>query len=139
MLNRGLARVYTFADNRAAAADLLALEAGARDAKRGIWALNYYRVQDANDKIGPPDTYQLVEGTVVEVADVRGRFFLNFGSDFKTDFTAGISPRDARNFESAGIDPNSLKGKRVRLRGWIDERNGPAMDLTHPEQVEMLR
>jgi micrococcal nuclease len=139
MLNRGLARVYTFADNRAAAGDLLSLEAGARDAKRGIWALNYYRVQDANDKIGPPDTYQLVEGTVVEVADVRGRFFLNFGSDFKTDFTAGISPRDAQNFESAGIDPRSLKGKRVRLRGWIDERNGPAMDLTHPEQVEMLR
>ena len=27
MLSRGLARVYTFADNRAAASDLLALEA----------------------------------------------------------------------------------------------------------------
>jgi endonuclease YncB( thermonuclease family) len=139
MLNRGLARVYTFADNRAAASDLLALEAEAREAKRGIWALNYYRVQDADEKVGPPDTYQLVEGTVVGVADIRGRFFLNFGSDFKKDFTAGISPRDARNFTSAGVDPESLKGKRVRLRGWIDERNGPAMDLTHPEQVELLR
>jgi endonuclease YncB( thermonuclease family) len=139
MLSRGLARVYTFADNRAAAADLLALETQAREGKRGIWALNYYRVQDADGKVGPPDTYQLVEGTVVEVADVRGRFFLNFGSDFKKDFTAGISPKDARNFASAGLDPESLKGKRVRLRGWIDERNGPAMDLTHPEQVELLR
>ena len=139
MLSRGLARVYTFADNRAAAADLLALETQAREGKRGIWALNYYHVQDADGKVGPPDTYQLVEGTVVEVADVRGRFFLNFGSDFKKDFTAGISPKDARNFASAGLDPESLKGKRVRLRGWIDERNGPAMDLTHPEQVELLR
>jgi len=139
MLSRGLARVYTFADNRAAAPDLLALEAGAREAKRGIWALNYYRVQDADGKIGPPDTYQLVEGTVVEVADVRGKYFLNFGQDYKKDFTASISARDAKSFASAGMDPKSLKGKRVRLRGWIDERNGPAMDLTHPEQIELLR
>jgi micrococcal nuclease len=139
MLSRGLARVYTFADNRAAAADLLALEAQAREAKRGIWTLNYYRVQDADGKVGPPDTYQLVEGTVVKVADIRGRIFLNFGSDFKKDFTATISPRDAKSFASAGIDLESLKDRRVRLRGWIDERNGPAMDVTHPEQVELLR
>jgi len=31
-----------------------------------------------------------------------------------------------------------LEGRRVRVRGWIYERNGPTMDLTHPEQVEML-
>jgi micrococcal nuclease len=139
MLSRGLARVYTFADNRAAAADLLALEAQAREAKRGIWTLNYYRVQDADGKVGPPDTYQLVEGTVVKVADIRGRIFLNFGSDFKKDFTATISPRDVKSFASAGVDLESLKDRRVRLRGWIDERNGPAMDVTHPEQVELLR
>jgi len=139
MLSRGLARVYTFADNRAVATDLLALEASAREAKRGIWALNYYRVQEADGKVGPPDTYQLVEGTVAEVADVRGRFFLNFGQDFKKDFTAGISPRDAKSFSSAGMDLKSLKGKRIRVRSWIDERNGPAMDLTHPEQIELLR
>ena len=35
--------------------------------------------------------------------------------------------------------PRVAEGKRVRVRGWIDERNGPAMDLTHPEQVELLR
>ena len=121
MLNRGLARVYTFADNRAAARDLLALEAGAREAKRGIWALNYYRVQDADGKVGPPDTYQLVEGTVVEVADVRGRFFLNFGSDFKKDFTAGISPRDAESFASAGMDLEVAEGK-ARARARLDRR-----------------
>jgi micrococcal nuclease len=139
MLNRGLARVYTFADNRAAASDLLAREAAAREAKRGIWALDYYRVQDADGKVGPSDTYQLVEGTVKKVADVQGRFFLNFGSDHKKDFTGAISPKDARSFASAGLDIKSLEGKKVRLRGWIYERNGPAMDLTHPEQIESLQ
>jgi micrococcal nuclease len=73
------------------------------------------------------------------VADVQGRFFLNFGSDYKKDFTGAISPKDARSFASAGLDIKSLEGKKVRLRGWIYERNGPAMDLTHPEQVESLQ
>jgi len=139
MLSRGLARVYTFADNRAVVPDLLKREAAARDARRGIWSLDYYRVQDAGGKVGPADTYQLVEGTVHGVSDVRGRLFLNFGSDYRQDFTATITPKDARSFASTGMDIKSLEGKRVRLRGWIYERNGPAMDLTHPEQVELVR
>lgn len=138
MLSRGLARVYTFPDNRAAAREMLDREAAARAAKRGIWALGYYRVQDADGRVGPPDTYQLVEGTVRQVADVRGRIFLNFGEDYRTDFTATIAPRDARTFSASDMDLKALEGKRLRLRGWLYERNGPAMDLTHPEQVEVL-
>ncbi|EWY37344.1 nuclease [Skermanella stibiiresistens SB22] len=138
MLGRGLARVYTFPDNRAAADELLDREASARKAKFGIWALGYYKVQDADGKVGPPDTYQLVEGTVTKVANVRGRVFLNFGTDYRKDFTATISPRDVRVFTSSGLDPAALNGKRVRLRGWLYDRNGPAMDVTHPEQVELL-
>jgi endonuclease YncB( thermonuclease family) len=138
MLGRGLARVYTFPDNRAVADELLGREAAARQTKRGIWALGYYKVLDAEGKVGPPDTYQLVEGTVTKAANVRGRVFLNFGTDYREDFTATISPRDVRIFTSSGLDPAALEGKRVRLRGWLYDRNGPAMDVTHPEQVELL-
>ena len=38
MLRRGMARVYSFPDNRAAVPDMLALEAEARAARRGIWS-----------------------------------------------------------------------------------------------------
>ena len=138
MLSRGFARVYTFSDNRALAAEMLDLEAQARAAKRGIWALDHYQVQNADGKVGPPDTYQLVEGIVAGVADVRGRIFLNFGKDYRTDFTATVTAKDAKAFASDGIDLKGLEGRRVRVRGWIYERNGPTMDLTHPEQVEML-
>lgn len=138
MLGRGLARVYTFPDNRAAANEMLGRETAAREAKLGIWTLGYYRVQDADGKVGPPDTYQLVEGTVRQVADVRGRIFLNFGEDYRKDFTATVAPKDVRTFSASGVDIESLQGKKLRLRGWLYERNGPAMDLTHPEQVEVL-
>lgn len=138
MLRRGMARVYSFPDNRALAAEMLELEREARDAGRGIWALDWYAIRDAASVPGPRDSFQLVEGTVVETADVRGRIFLNFGPDYRTDFTATIAPSDRRAFEEAGMDPLALEGRSVRVRGWIDERNGPMIDLTHPEQIEVL-
>jgi len=30
-----------------------------------------------------------------------------------------------------------LEGARVRVRGWIEERNGPRMEAVRPEQIEM--
>ena len=137
MLRRGMARVYTFKDNRALAAEMLALEKEAREARRGIWAVPFYRIRTVTDP-GPMDSFQLIEGNVADVAEVRGRTYLNFGEDWKTDFTATIDSGDRRLFASAGIKPAELKGKRLRLRGWVYPRNGPMIDLTHPEQIELL-
>lgn len=139
MLRMGLARVYSFPDNRALVADMLALETDARDAGRGIWALPYYRLRDAGWPGGVPlDSFELVEGTVAETADVDGRVFLNFGDDYKTDVTATVSRRDARLFKTEGIDLLALAGHRIRVRGWVTWRNGPSIEVSHPEQIEVL-
>jgi hypothetical protein len=37
-----------------------------------------------------------------------------------------------------GIDVKALRGKRVRLRGWIESHDGPSLRITHPEQLELL-
>ena len=37
MLRRGMARVYSFSDNRSLVAEMLAIEGQARAARRGIW------------------------------------------------------------------------------------------------------
>jgi hypothetical protein len=29
--------------------------------------------------------------------------------------------------------------KHIRVRGWVSEQNGPMMEVTHPEQIEILR
>jgi len=26
----------------------------------------------------------------------------------------------------------------VRVRGWVERRNGPMIDVTHPEQIELI-
>ncbi|MEA1938890.1 MAG: thermonuclease family protein [Pseudomonadota bacterium] len=137
MLRDGWARVYSFADNRARLAEMLTIERNARKNKRGIWADDFYAIRSAENP-APLDSFQLVEGIVLDAADVHERVYLNFGADWRTDFTATIAKSDRRVFDKAGIDPLALIGKRVRVRGWLYRYNGPALNLTHPEQIEVL-
>lgn len=138
MLKRGLARVYTFSDNRALAAEMLALEGAARAAKRGIWAEKFYAVRQAGELERDIDTFQLVEGKIHNAAKIRDYIYLNFDSDFRTDFTVSIHKRNWPHFEASGVDPISWEGKAIRVRGWLDKRNGPMIEITHPEQAELL-
>ena len=69
---------------------------------------------------------------------VGGRYFLNFGEDYLTDFTVTIAPPDMRNFRSEGVDLNALEGKRVRVRGWMESYNGPNMLISTPRAIEVL-
>ncbi len=138
MLRQGLARVYSFADNRAAVAEMLALERQARAAGRGIWSHPYYVIVDQAVAEQHLDRFALVEGIVLDAAVVRRRGYLNFGPDYRTDFTASVAPEDMKLFRDANVDLTDLVGRRVRVRGWLRSFNGPMIDVTHPEQIEVL-
>ena len=138
LLRRGLARVYSFRDNRALVAEMLALEGEARAAGRGIWGHPFYALRTADEAEAFVGGFQLVVGRVLDAAVVRGRTYLNFGPDWRTDFTATIAPRDRRVFAAAGVDLTALEGRRVRVRGWLRSYNGPMIEVTHPEQIEVL-
>ncbi len=138
ILSAGLARVYSFADNRARIADMLALERRARGAALGIWSRSYYNVRSVTETPKFIDTFQIVEGRVVGAAVVRRRGYLNFGDDWGIDFTVSIAPRSRRMFDRAGLAIASYEGKRVRVRGWLKSFNGPMIEATHPEQIELL-
>ncbi len=113
MLERGLARVYTFADNRARAAEMLALERRARAARRGIWADPLLRRARPPSEPAryPVGSFELVEGRVCEAAAVvKGRGYLNFGPDRRTDFTVTMAAKSLA---------------RLRRRGGIRGLSGP--------------
>ncbi|MBT7757930.1 MAG: thermonuclease family protein, partial [Rhodospirillaceae bacterium] len=82
--------------------------------------------------------FQLIEGIVLKTALVRGRVYLNFGQDWRQDFTITVAPRDRRLFDRAGFDHQGLAGHRVRVRGWLKHYNGPSIEASHPEQIEIL-
>ena len=69
---------------------------------------------------------------------MRGRAYLNFGEDWRSDFTVTLSPAVRRRFERDGIDPVSYGRRRVRVRGWIKSFNGAMIEASHPEQIEVI-
>ena len=139
MLERGMARVYSFPDNRALVAEMLALEAAARAGRRGIWSHPFYAVLTPEAAADHIDDFELVEGRVLSVGGTSSRTYLNFGADFRTDFTVSVARRDRRAFDAAGLDLDGLEGHIIRVRGWVDSINGPMVEATHPEQIELVQ
>lgn len=138
LLRRGLARVHTAPDNRLLAAEMLALEREARAAATGIWSDRRYAIRGVDETPRLVDTFQLVEGSVVAAVKVKSQIFLNFGPDWRTDFTIRVPTPALKLFRAARVDPLKLQGSRVRVRGWLRWDNGPMIDATHPEQIELL-
>jgi len=117
---------------------LLAAETEGRDLRRGLWRDGTFRVrrpEDLGNRIG---SFQIVEGTVTTASLTRGRAFINFGADYRTDFTVTIGPEDMRAFRQAKFDVEALAGKRIRVRGWVEFYNGPEIAIATPAAIELL-
>lgn len=141
MLSKGLARVYSFADNRSCLEELYAAEGQARVNRLGLWQHASYAIMNA----GRPELfanragrYEVVEGRVLNADRVGSRIYLNFGRYWKEDVTVVIERNAQKLFKQVELDPLALANAFIRVRGWIDLRDGPRIDVTHPEQIEIL-
>jgi endonuclease YncB( thermonuclease family) len=118
---------------------LLATERTARAAGLGLWADPQYLVRDASRPAALTEIrgrFALVEGRVVSVNDRGATVYVNFGRRWSQDFTVTIAKRNVHSFTAAGLDPQRLAGRRLRIRGWVDERGGPWIEASRPEQIE---
>jgi len=138
LLRLGQARVFTQPGTAERAAALLEIEAEARAARRGLWSLAAYAVRGDEEAARFTESFQVVEGRVLKAAPARELFYLNFGRDFRRDFTIGFERAALRAVRRAGLDPAALEGKRIRIRGWVLWRGGPYIGATHAEQIEVL-
>ncbi len=141
MLRQGMARVYSFPDNRAVAGDMLALERAARAARRGIWKHPFYALRDAADVSAMTrlfGTFQIVRGRVIDAKRIKSRVYLNFGDNWREDFTVTLKTQARRMFAKTGAEPLSFLGKEVQVRGWLKKFNGPMIEASHPEQIEVI-
>lgn len=141
MLRAGLARVYSFPDNRACLTELYRAEREGRAEGRGLWRDPFYAIRDGADHdavLAFTDSYELVEGRVLNAARANNRVYLNFGRVWREDFTVVIENAGLRAFESAGIDPLMFDNAVIQVRGWIESLDGPRITVTHPEQIEIV-
>lgn len=136
MLTAGMAVVYPFPDQKEALPILLAAEASARKEQKGIWTHPYWQPANAATYTHTEkERYQLVTGIVQKVASAGGNWYLNFGTDYKSDFTGFIQKSDlSQQFHD--YDLRKLEGQKVTLRGWVYTRDGVMMDIVMPEQIE---
>ena len=141
LLKAGQARVSARPGSRTCAAALLAAERMGRAAHLGLWAdPNFAPLSSENLTMLAAGTghFALVEGQVLSVRESGSTIYVNFGRRWTRDFSVTIPKREARNFAAAGIEPKTLERRRIRVRGTIEQRGGPIIDVTAPEQIELI-
>lgn len=139
LLSVGLARAMPSDANPQMIREMLLLEKQARAEKKGIWADNSpHRLYRDTELSGKTGTVQVVEGKIAKAASVKNNLYLNFGADWRTDFTIRITPDIRRQLSRTGIDPMALAGKNVRARGYIENYNGPMITLETVHHLEIL-
>ena len=141
LVARGSARASSRIGDAACAKELLAHENSARAAKLGLWAEPYYvitKAEEPGEVLTRRGRFALVEGKVLSVRESGGTIYVNFGRRWSEDFTVTIAKRNERVFSAAGLEPKKLAGRMVRIRGWIEERGGPWVEASRPEQIEVL-
>ncbi|WP_420434010.1 thermonuclease family protein [Hyphobacterium sp.] len=136
----GYALAYSWPETREAAAALLELEIEARQYQGGLWGSGVFSIRspDPNTLALYLETVQIVEARVISVGQTRERTYLNFGFDYRSDFTVSIAQEDVQHFEDAGVELSSLEGRIVRVRGWLQAINGPSISIDHPERIEII-
>ena len=122
---------------------LLAAEAKARGARLGLWADPYYAVLAVDDRAAFAEragTVILAEGRLTAVVSGPYRTKLRFaalGRDRHEGImlAATILPRTMKTFKAAGVDVDTLVGRTILLRGLLDLRFGPQIELDGPDEI----
>ncbi|HEY5080800.1 MAG TPA: thermonuclease family protein [Bauldia sp.] len=98
---------------------LLAGEKPARDGRLGLWGGQQAAIAEADDPslLQRTGLYAVVEGRLVSVGHGAPMTFLDFGRDYRRDFTVMLSPQVAKGLAAAGVAVDELTGKRVRVPG----------------------
>ncbi len=138
IIKLGLARVRTTPYNAQMAQQMLHLEDLARGKKSGLWEMEKYKVLAPDQAQNYIDSYQIIEGKVISASMKKNRLYLNFGRNWKDDFTVSVSSSDLRRFARKGLEPNRWSGKKIRVRGWLESYNGAYMEVDHPARFEAL-
>jgi endonuclease YncB( thermonuclease family) len=119
-----------------------------RDAERsarvqglGFWSAPSSVVKNAADVadiLAEQGRFAVVQGKVASVRESAGVVYINFGQRRSDQFTAALLKRNERIFAGAGMPPKSLAGHTVEVRGFVEERAGPTVEVMRPEQIDIV-
>ncbi len=140
LLEQGEALVSATEGNKDCASALFAAESMAREAKRGIWAdpAAIKNAESPGDILTGIGQLTVVEGKVLSVRQAGTTTYLNFGRSWTRGFAVTISRRVLTALEATGVAVKSLENRRIRVRGWVEARRGPRIEVLRVGQIELL-
>jgi endonuclease YncB( thermonuclease family) len=140
LLSQGAALSAVDVADRDCAEALTAAEAEGRRERRGVWNDSNVikNTESSGDILAGIGRFTIVEGKVLSVRQAGATTYLNFGRNWTRDFAVTISRRVMPAVEAAGIAPKSLENRKIRVRGWVEARPGPRIDVQRAAQLEIL-
>lgn len=138
LLAGGLARILPTTRNLEMSDAMIALEDEARAAQRGLWADPAYAVLTPDTADQGRNSWAIIEGRPLKIAAVKNVIYINFGADWRTDFTIVVDTAVRKKLAQNGINVMDLTGKTLRVRGWVEDYNGPAVKLSAAPWLEVL-
>ncbi|MFA7676690.1 MAG: thermonuclease family protein [Candidatus Omnitrophota bacterium] len=138
LLREGFAVLYTYPPNVKYADVLVASQKEARQQRKGLWGS--YEIIDSGQAGSHINQIRTVRGKVISTFASRKCLFLNFGYDYRTDFTVVIFKNSLEAFNSQGIDPLEFyRGKTVEVSGRIRSYNGPEIIVNSPQEIVVAK
>ncbi len=136
LLEQGFARVRAEPDTQRCQVERLGAEQGARAANEGLWA-DKGAILDAADvaALAAQDGhFVVVAGNVRRTGATRNRLYLDF--EPYRGLSVVISRKLEPQFRRAGFDVMDFAGQKVLVRGVLDNRFGPRIEIADPAMIE---
>ncbi|WP_188873540.1 thermonuclease family protein [Iodidimonas muriae] len=141
LLQQGLARAFPLDDIPMLNDALYAAEATARAQNIGFWASARNALYAAGDEAvmaQKAGEFAIVTGPIRSATKVDGTVYLNFGDDWRTDFTIRLLWPIRRTLPKGQRDPSWWAHKTVEVRGVLEDLNGPLVTPLAPAQIRVL-
>jgi micrococcal nuclease len=143
LVARGWARAYGRPGTDTCTEALVRLERKARDGALGLWSNAAYRVREAgdgDDLARASGAFLVVSGTVHRASRGQGEIYVSLAPRGSRDgpyaFAAVVPARGAALI--GGVESRDLQGRRVIVRGWVEQRRGPVIVIDSKGQLDVV-
>jgi endonuclease YncB( thermonuclease family) len=135
LLEKGLAVAIAISPNIMNQSCYYAAEAVARNVGLGLWQQPRYQGIAATALSRDASGFYIIKGRVERIGESKKSLWLNLPARV----AARIDKQDLLHFKDI-IDVHTLKGRLVKLRGWLYQRRGELqMRIYHPSALELIK
>ncbi|GEP09221.1 hypothetical protein MGN01_10660 [Methylobacterium gnaphalii] len=118
--------------------DLIKLEAEPRRDRRGIWREPVLAAGDGPALATHAGTFIIAEGRIVGVGERAERTYLDFARHAADGLTVTVTKRTWRIMRERGLTAATLRGRLARVRGRLEVRRGPILEIVSADMIEVL-